>query len=361
MAPRIALLRPSNPSGSGYLTKWGFLPTPLGLLALAGSLRAHGFNDIMILDMEADSLSVDQAVSRILDFDADVVGITLHATAAHGTSIEIVRKLRERKGSIVTVAGGHHATFLPEEMVKAGFHVSVLGEGDDAISEIVHCVANGRGFGEVRGIVFSDSGKIVRTKPRPLMRSLDDLAMPAFDLVNPESYRFDVFGKDNRVACVETSRGCPYACDFCSVTPTWGNKWRNKSNQRIMEELRFIKSLGFNWVFFTDDIFVVGTNTDQRRELFRMMIAENLGLKYIVQMRADVTARNPDLIRMAAESGMTIAFLGIESGSQEVLKKMHKGIFTPQSVQAVKTLNSNGIITLIGMMVGAPYERVSDM
>ena len=77
-------------------------------------------------------------------------------------------------------------------------------------------------------------------------------------------------------------------------------------------------------------------------------------------MRADVTARHPDLIQKAARAGMTISFLGVESGSPEVLKKMHKGEFTPQSVEAVKILSSNDIIVLIGLMIGAPYERIRD-
>ncbi len=155
--------------------------------------------------------------------------------------------------------------------------------------------------------------------------------------------------------------GCPYACDFCSVTPTWGNKWRNKSNDRIMAELRDAKAHGYNWVFFTDDIFVVFPNVRQRDELFDRIIEEDLGLKYIVQMRADVTAKNKPLIEKAARAGVKVAFLGVESGSEEVLKKMHKGEFTPQSVDAVNTLSRNGIVTLVGMMVGAPYERLRDI
>ncbi len=78
--------------------------------------------------------------------------------------------------------------------------------------------------------------------------------------------------KNRSVTCLETARGYPYACDFRSVTPTWGHKWRNESNQRILVELELAKRLGYDWIFFTDDIFVVYPNVDQRMALFDAMI-----------------------------------------------------------------------------------------
>jgi anaerobic magnesium-protoporphyrin IX monomethyl ester cyclase len=214
---------------------------------------------------------------------------------------------------------------------------------------------------DVPGIVFKRHGQFVRTQPRALIENLDRLPFPALDLVRKERYSVRVFGSQDAVACLETSRGCPYACDFCSVTPTWGSKWRNKSNARILMELDQARSLGYDWVFFTDDIFVVHPNVKQRIDLFQKMIQHDFHLKWIVQMRADVTALNPDLIRLGSEAGMRLAFLGIESGSPEVLRKMHKGMFTSQSVKAVRILSENGVMVLCGMMLGAPYENVQDM
>lgn len=126
-------------------------------------------------------------------------------------------------------------------------------------------------------------------------------------------------------------------------------------------ELDQARQLGYDWVFFTDDIFVVYPNIKQRMDLFQKMIQHNFHLKWIVQMRADVTAFNPELIRLGSEAGMRLAFLGIESGSPEILKKMHKGLFTPQSVKAVRILSENSVIVLCGMMLGAPYENFRGM
>ncbi|MBX8640057.1 MAG: B12-binding domain-containing radical SAM protein [Thermoplasmata archaeon] len=358
---RTVLIRPTNPSGSAYLTKWGFLPAPLGLLQLAGELQRLDNSSIRIIDMEAESMTVERVLDEISAFRPDMIGITIHATAAHGTSCEIARRVKQRFPDTVIVAGGHHATFLPNDLLREGFDIVVLGEGDFTFAEIASAVDAGTDLGLIPGIVYKAKGKFVRTGRRGLIEDLDTLAFPALELIDASKYTFSVFGKESRVLCLETSRGCPYACDFCSVTPTWGNKWRNKSNARIIEEMHNAEKFGYDWIFFTDDIFIVFPNTKQRALLFRSMMDNGFDFRWIVQMRADVTAKNPELIRKGAEAGMSVAFMGIESGSQEILRKMHKGIFTPQSVDAVRILSGNGVIVLCGMMIGAPYERLRDM
>jgi len=312
MPIRAVLIRPTNKTGSGYLTKWGFLPAPLGLLTLAGEiLRVEG-SKVKIIDMEGDGLSTEETVKKTLEFNPDIVGITLHATAAHNNAGYLARRIKEEKSDTILVAGGHHATFLPKEIIRAGFDISVLGEGDETMYEIASAVAEGRGFENISGIVYRDRDKIIRNPPRSLISDLDTLPIPPMWLLDPSRYTFKVFGENDKVMCIETSRGCPYACDFCSVTPTWGNKWRNKSNARILEEVRLALSYGYNWIFFTDDIFVVYPNVNHRRNLFKSIIEEDVRTKWIVQMRADVTSKNPDLIELGAKAGMKISFLGVE-------------------------------------------------
>lgn len=361
MALRALFIRPSNRTGSAYMTKWGFLPAPLSLLTLAGEILRIKDSQVKIIDMEGDDISLDEAVEQAVEFNPDIVGITLHATAAHNNAGYIATRIKERSPRAILVAGGHHATFLPNEIIRSGFDISVLGEGDQSIYDIACALEEGGDFKEVPGIVFRNGNEVLRTRPRKLIEDLDSLPMPPLHLLDAGKYTFKVFGKKEKVMCLETSRGCPYACDFCSVTPTWGNTWRNKSNQRILEEMKAAKDAGYNWIFFTDDIFVVHPNVKHREKLFDSIIEENLGMKWIVQMRADVTAKHPELIEKGARAGMSISFLGVESGSEEILKKMHKGEFTPQSVKAVENLDNSGVVVLIGMMVGAPYEKFSDL
>ncbi len=225
---KTVLIRPSNPTRSGYLTEWGFLPTPLGLLQLAGCLLALENSEVKVLDMEADQMRAERAIDEALRFSPDMVGITIHASAAHKTAAKIARSIKERKRDTLLVAGGHHATFLPNELLREGFDVVALGEGDDTIVDIGRTLEGQMQLKDIAGIVFKKDWQFVRTQPRALIENLDRLPFPALDLVQKEKYTVRVFGNQDSVACLETSRGCPYACDFCSVTPTWGSKWRNK-------------------------------------------------------------------------------------------------------------------------------------
>jgi anaerobic magnesium-protoporphyrin IX monomethyl ester cyclase len=181
--------------------------------------------------------------------------------------------------------------------------------------------------------------------------------MPAFDLFDRELCAAPIFGESAYFVTLETSRGCPYNCEFCSVTAMWGHCWRFKSVDRVLEELEYVKRLGYNWVFVVDDNFMVPANVDKRSVLFEEMRDRHLdSLSFIAQMRADMAARRPDLVRKAVEVGLRIAFIGVESGSDEVLGAMVKGTCTATTAEDVRVLHKNGVLIHGGFIVGAPYE-----
>ncbi len=358
---RTVLVRPSNSRGSLYLTKMGFLPVPVGLLQLAASIRTVAGNQVFIIDMEADKLTMEETVARTLSLKPDLVGITIHATASYNSARQLMLRLKEEKHDLKVIVGGHHATFLPESIIRDGFDIVALGEGDETIRELVSVLESGASSVNVRGIVFRDGDRIIRTAPRPLISDLDSLPLPSLDLVDREKYQIRTFGTNETVVCLETSRGCPYACDFCSVTPTWGYRRRYKSNARIIAEMEMAKRAGYDWIFFTDDIFILPQNLDQRRKLFSSIADSGPDIRWLAQMRADVIARNPDIIPAAVMAGFRVAAIGVESGSREVLKKMRKSIRASDTVAAIRALDENGVVVLLSFMIGAPYERFMDM
>ncbi len=339
----------------------GFLPIPLGLVQLASSIRSVPGNDASIIDMEADRLTVEEAVQKAISMHPDIVGITVHATAAYNNARQIMNRLKKLDPELTLIVGGHHATFLPEQILNDGFDIVALGEGDRTIAEVVRKIESGMSLDDVAGIAFRSEGKCVRTHPRQLISSLDELPLPAFDLIERQKYRFLTFGRNETVACIETSRGCPYGCDFCSVTPTWGYRRRNKSNTRILEEMELVEKYGYSWIFFTDDIFLLPQNLKERMALLGGIRERGIRIQWIAQMRADAIARNPEFIPPAVEAGLRVAALGVESGSREVLKKMRKRIRQSDTEKAVSELDRNGVITLLSFMMGAPYEGVRDM
>jgi anaerobic magnesium-protoporphyrin IX monomethyl ester cyclase len=150
---KTLLTRPSNPRCSVYLTKWGFLPAPLGLLQLAGSLLTLDDSGVKVLDMEADpQRTVEGVVKEAVSYNPNIVGLTVHATAAHGTATEIAMRVKEEKQDALLIAGGRHATFVPYEPLRNGFDVVALGEGDQKIVDVATALRGGRRFDEVPGI-----------------------------------------------------------------------------------------------------------------------------------------------------------------------------------------------------------------
>lgn len=140
-----------------------------------------------------------------------------------------------------------------------------------------------------------------------------------------------------------------------------GHAWRFKSNERVIEELGFIKSLGYNWVFFVDDNFVVPFKYEERLKLLDAIIENGLNeINFIIQIRADIISKHPEIAKKLADAGVRVAFMGIESGSEEVLNSMRKGLRKNDTLRAVQLLSEQGIITYGGVIIGAPYESRKD-
>jgi len=185
-----------------------------------------------------------------------------------------------------------------------------LGEGEVTFRELVKELKEGGGFKNVKGVAFVDGGEVRASYRMPLTR-LDDLPIPAYDLLNRDLYRAPVFGEDARVATLEFSRGCPYNCEFCSTSTMWGHVSRFKSYDRVLSELRFVRDLGYNWVFFTDDNFIPPHRVEYSIGFMKSIAESGLNnLNYIVQVRADIIARKPQLAEFMRDMGVKLAFIG---------------------------------------------------
>jgi len=349
---KVALIRPFL--RSGYESTYGITVPPLGLISLAGAVR--DLSSVYVIDAEAMKLS-PKAVSDIVEhINPDLVGFTTISSTYYNPARSIMRELRGRGVDALYVVGGHHATFTYPLALRDGFDVVVLGEGELTFRELVEVLRSGGKLSEVKGIAFVENGEI-KTSYREPLSDLDKLPIPAYDLLVRDLYKAPIFGEDARVATLEFSRGCPYNCDFCSTSTMWGHVWRSKSHDRVIEELRLVERLGYNWVFFTDDNFIPPHRVEYAKGLMRRVVEEGLNkLNYIVQVRADVVARNPMLAKLMRDMGVRVAFIGVESGDSGVLRSMGKGLKLEDTIKAVYSLSRNGIVVHAGVVVGAPYE-----
>uniref|UniRef100_A0A7J3ZJG3 B12-binding domain-containing radical SAM protein n=1 Tax=Fervidicoccus fontis TaxID=683846 RepID=A0A7J3ZJG3_9CREN len=353
---RIALVRVSPRRESKYTSTFGFITPPLGLACVAGAVR--DIARVKVIDAEALKMSKDRLLKELEDLDPDIVGFSLNASTYHNAVVQVAQELKKRGAGATIVTGGHHASFTYPILLRQGVDYVVVGEGEQAFRDLVLEIENYGSPERVRGVAYACSESKFCYYHRELVENLDLLPLPAYDLLDRNLYRIEVFGENSRVAAVETARGCPYECEFCSVTMFWGRKWRFKSNERILRELEILKDLGYDWVMVVDDNFIVPSKLKEREQLLDEMKKRGLDrLNYIVQMRSDLIASNPKIVEKLRDAGIRMVFLGIESGDESVLKAMKKSLDTAASVRAVEILSESGILVHGGIVIGAPYER----
>ncbi|MGC8678445.1 MAG: B12-binding domain-containing radical SAM protein [Fervidicoccaceae archaeon] len=357
---KVALVSAKG-TGGEYEESFGVRFPPLAAASLAAVAMQEGF-EARFFDASSRKKDAESILESIAEYGPDVAAFIVNASSSAKPSTDLASKLRKSVGMLI--AGGHHATFAFPWLLKRGFDAVFLGEGELSFREFLRRLKRGDDWKSVKGVAYSKEGMVISNGMAQMVERLDDLPIPAFEIYDRSSYRMGIFGPEESVASLETSRGCPYNCEYCSVTKMWGARWRLKSSERVIEELRKVKDLGYRWVFFVDDNFIIPVKNIvlERVAMIRKMIREELNsLRYIIQLRADFVAKNEWLPPLLHEAGVRIAFLGIESGDPETLRNMRKNLVPEASAKAVQLLSSNGIIVHGGFMLGAPYEDAEAM
>ncbi|MCL5024074.1 MAG: B12-binding domain-containing radical SAM protein [Nitrospirae bacterium] len=279
--------------------------------------------------------------------DSDLVCIsTLTATALRAyTTAE-----RVRTRGIPVVMGGAHPTFLPEEALEHSDFV-VRGEGDLTLPELLEHIEKGRSsLRDIAGLSYREKdGRIVHTPPRRNLeeRELDELPTPDFSLVHK--------WKPSYIHSISTSRGCPFDCKFCSVIHMFGRKYRFKSVEASLRDLRQVDAVSKSTRFFVDDNFTA--HKGRAKELLRGMIAEKLTSSWAAQVRTDV-ATDPELLRLMADAGCHTLYIGFESINPRTLVEFNKKQEPDDIVNCVRTVKDFGI-HIHGMFVlGADTDDV---
>jgi len=358
---KVALVVPpfsASPSDTAARIKPGKLRPlpPLGLGYLAGVLEAHG-HQVVLVDSQARQFTVSEAVDAIRAEGPDVIGISSF-TVLSDVAYALTDAIKARDPNATVVIGGPHATAFHEAILEECDTVDfvVPGEGEQVFAGLVDCLANGAAHGDVNGIIFRDgAGQIVATPPAPCLRNLDELPHPARHIYANHHYTpLPNQSRRSPATTMMTSRGCPWArCRFCYQGGKYGSPYRRRSPENVVDEIaHLIQDGGIREVMFWDDDFCINSRWIDR---FCDLIDERgLDLTWTVQGRVN-TVKRAMLQRMAA-SGCYNIFLGFESGKQELLDLIDKGITLEQSRTAVKWANEAGLEIRGAFMFGLPTE-----
>ncbi len=340
---RILLVKPDISDLSVGFTSLARV-APLDILMVAASVPEH---TCQLIDMR---LEPDEAFERVLaEFQPEIVGMTAYTAEAEAAK-SLCRRAKAMLPECVVVIGGYHATMDWEDaLAEPAIDYAVIGEGEETFPELLAYLSHGKvdeaSLTKVEGIAFRGSGGIVVTHKRAQLQDLDELPFPRWELVAPyqHEYYLNVMGT---MASVETTRGCPFDCSFCSVWVFNSRRYRKKSPERVIEELRRLPS-GIQVVAFVDDEFWV----DEKRSMkLANLIDQGEGpwkeghWKFWAQVRTDDITRNPHLVPAWSKVGMKVLLLGIESHKDEELKVLHhKRNTVDHAITALKTMRESGV------------------
>ena len=349
---RVFLINPPSPEP---------VKTPLlSFCHLAASLRAAG-HAVALLDASAPFAPTDHAATapRARAFAPDLVGLhlkTLHVQPAYALAAAL--------GEFVLVAGGPHATIVPDEPLAHAFTWVIRGEGEDALVELADLVDGKGTAAAITGLSWRDRGMVRHNPSRPFNMELDRLAPPlsALDLFDPTWYGAAQRGADGRdkavlpPAGILSSRGCPAACTFCSNDVT-GRKFRYRSPASVAHEVGVMRSHGSVGFAFFDDSFAVGKR--RVRELCNAIAA--LPEPAWWTCTAHPAHLDPDVLADMKRGGCAGIDIGMESADPGMLVRIGKGVTVERVLDVLRWCQDAGIHSVVNLMFGWPDETDAEL
>lgn len=314
---------------------------PIGVGFLISVLRDAGHKVFFIDNYLSPSnfLETDYLQRHQIDF----VGIYTNTICYRDSlrmfyRLEELRQIGDWKGKII--AGGPHASVSPETIPAFVDHI-VVGEGEYALRDIVEGKVNER---------------IVRY---PAIEDLDELPMPAWDYFADMPYNWGGnWLPEAPVFTMNTSRGCPFDCTFCSVGSIWGRRYTYFSAERVVADIEYVvKHHGAKGIYFREDNFTL--NKQRLYEFCNLIIEREIHIPWVCETRASSLDR--ETVELMARAGAKGAYIGVESGSQRLLDFMHKAIKLEDVRRAFKLCKEFGINTAASIIVGVPTETQQDL
>ena len=337
---------------------------PLGLTYIASVLEQAGYT-VRIIDLNIRQLRKGKLAKEVER--ADIVGIGGMITE-YSEVLRLIEFVKSVNQDLTVILGGVLATLKAKELLETSqADFAVMGEGERTIVSLVDAIQNySYGLAGIKGIAYKHNHEVIVTGPVEHIADLDSNPHPARHLLNMDRYIMNHFRNlgmrsfsNIRSTNLITSRGCPYSCNFC-FQGMWGHKLRARSPQNIVDEMiLLIRDYNINGFFFADDSFMV--NKKDLFELCKLINKNQLKVVWGCNGRIDLVTM--ELLRTMRGAGCLSIGYGIESGNQQVLDYIGKGITLSQIREAVKWTKQAGIsiigFFLIGML-GETKETIND-
>jgi len=339
---------------------------PLGSLLAAAVARRAGYEvdifDSMLSTTDEDwSAALDRSAPDVVVLFEDNFNYLTKMCLGNMRDAALTMVRMARKTGATVLVCSSDASDHPGIYLDAGAHYVLIGEGEATLVELLEHLRNDSHESPhgIAGVAYSERGRVVRTSPRLVLRKLDDLPLPAWDLIDFHRYRTVWEANHGYWSLnVATTRGCPYHCNWCAK-PIWGQRYNARSPEHVVEEMAYLKALAQpDHVWFMDDIF--GLKPGWVSRFAALTEARGLKLPFKCLSRPDLLLR-PSEIEALARAGCHTVWIGAESGSQKILDAMEKGTRVEQIEETTRRLRAHGIRVGYFIQLGYPGETFADI
>ncbi len=337
---------------------------PLGTIQAAAVIRNAGF-DVSLFDNNLRSGPAEleerlraNPVDYLVIYDDGFNYLTKMCLTNMREAAFAMVKTGKRFGCRVIVCGSDAHDHYEKYLSKGADYV-IRGEGEMTLLELINGLEKHHDVSNVVGLVHGKDGKVAVNAPRPVLRNLNELPMPAWDLVDVASYR-RIWKRHHGYFSmnIATTRGCPFKCNWCAK-PIYGNRYNSRSAGHVVQEIEWLqRNYGVEHFWMCDDIF--GLKPGWVQEFAKQVNAKGLKFSYKIQSRVDLLLED-DTVEALAESGAETVWVGAESGSQKILDAMDKGTTVAQIEEATRLLRAHGIRVGYFLQFGYTGETREDI
>lgn len=337
---------------------------PIGLGYLATAIR--GQHEVKILDCVKERVGDRLFIDFLKETKPDVVGFQVYSYDIPQVE-KSLRIVKDFNPKIVTLIGGPHPSCLPDESMifleNADF--GFCGESEIGLPILLEYLESSERIllSDIPGLIWRNNGHIICNE-KAMPQDLDKIGFPSWDLIRPQDYPRGAvqggFVKNFPVAPIITTRGCPYLCTFCAGPLIFGRKVRSRSLDNIISEIELLyNDYNIKEIQIVDDHFIF--DTDFTKEFCRRMIEKGLNLTFYAVAGIRIDRIDEELINLMRKAGFYHLAVGIESGSDRILKLMKKGLTVDKVRENVKIIHNAGLETIGFFIVGYPDETKEDI
>ena len=337
------------------------MPPPLGLIYVATAAQKKLGAKIKIVDGFAEGLYTEEAAARVLAQQPDIFGLSVMSSNIN-RGLKLLKMVKQAQPTVTTILGGQHATLYDRLLLREVPEADLVlrGEGEESFPELCRTLQRNQSLAAAPGLSYRDRGKIIQGQPQVVL-DLDASPFPDHTIPDYQGY-YQQYGYWQMsigvpVTSVLSSRGCPGHCTFCTRIPAELSRWRPRSPENVLQELRQLSRLGYKMAVFTDENLTVSASRIDH--LCRLIIQDDLQMRFAFE---GFVEHLPDsTMKLMRQAGFDFFMVGVESGSDPQRRRYHKPGSAHAVAQGMRRAKKHHFLVYAWLLIGGPGETRADL